>query len=661
MRLSGWSMDWFLGTPMFTFYFPLPFLLIAVLYKVFDYNISFKIVSILGVLLLPIAIYTFGKLYRFKFPYPEFFAVGSIAFLFMKSFETYGGNLLSTLNGEFAFSISFALFIIFLGTLYRGIEREKFDWLFIINSLLLACIVLSHIITTISLLFIIPSLLLIKRNWKALRYIIAVLIIGFLISSFWTIPFISYLKWTPPLNWINLRDIKDLIPLEIIPALFFGAIGLFFSILKKDKRTITIIWSIFVIGTIIISYNGGRLWNARLLPFLYLFLYLLAFYGLTNLIASATLFLNKFKIKRIVVKITVLVLIFLITLIIGEASIVNNPIPFGWSRWSYSGFESRDQWYQYNKIMVYLNKLPAGRIMYEFDRVVIEKFGTSRAFELVPYWTNKAIMGGLFAESSMTAPFHFINQAELSSLEDKTILRYIFTTQPPTSDFPKAVKHLKYMNTRYILANTPELIGYLKNSDGIKFMEKIGSYSIFEFEGSYNYIEIMDNLPVRYETKNWIEDITKWYLNVENLARSVILDRGEKEIKMFKSIFKEDLSNVTTAPAAGKGIVSYEKIENDKITFETTGIGQPHLIKVSYFPNWKAIGAYGPFLVSPSFMMVIPRQSTVALVYTRAIPDYLGIVLTILGLAILSLILILYLINLFKNKKSFSKSLNGKR
>ena len=116
MRLSGWTMDWFSGTTMFTFYFPLPFLLIAALDKVFDYNISFKIVSMLGVLLLPIATYTFGKLYRFKFPYPEFFTIGSIAFLFMKSFDSYGGNLLSALNGEFAFSISFALFIIFLGT-----------------------------------------------------------------------------------------------------------------------------------------------------------------------------------------------------------------------------------------------------------------------------------------------------------------------------------------------------------------------------------------------------------------------------------------------------------------------------------------------------------------------------------------------------------------
>ena len=45
-----------------------------------------------------------------------------------------------------------------------------------------------------------------------------------------------------------------------------------------------------------------------------------------------------------------------------------------------------------------------------------------------------------------------------------------------------------------------------------------------------------------------------------------------------------------------RGEVIYENIEREKIEFMTTAIEQPHLIKVSYFPNWQAAGAEGPYL-----------------------------------------------------------------
>ena len=41
LRMSGWDMGWFAGTPMFTFYFPIPFFMIALLSKLITFNISF--------------------------------------------------------------------------------------------------------------------------------------------------------------------------------------------------------------------------------------------------------------------------------------------------------------------------------------------------------------------------------------------------------------------------------------------------------------------------------------------------------------------------------------------------------------------------------------------------------------------------------------------
>ena len=73
----------------------------------------------------------------------------------------------------------------------------------------------------------------------------------------------------------------------------------------------------------------------------------------------------------------------------------------------------------------------------------------------------------------------------------------------------------------------------------------------------------------------------------------------------------------------------------DTLTFDTTAIGVPHWIKVSYFPNWHVKGAEGPYLASPSFMMVIPTQSHVMLYYGRTMANNLGQALEVLGWLVL--------------------------
>ena len=58
-------------------------------------------------------------------------------------------------------------------------------------------------------------------------------------------------------------------------------------------------------------------------------------------------------------------------------------------------------------------------------------------------------------------------------------------------------------------------------------------------------------------------------------------------------------------------LISDLVIQNELITFKTNKPNQLHLIKVSYFPNWKIKNGYGPFRISPSFMAVIPKDELV--------------------------------------------------
>ena len=55
------------------------------------------------------------------------------------------------------------------------------------------------------------------------------------------------------------------------------------------------------------------------------------------------------------------------------------------------------------------------------------------------------------------------------------------------------------------------------------------------------------------------------------------------------------------------------------------------LVKASYFPNWKASGARGPWRVTPNQMVVIPTSRHVTLHYRNTPVDLAGWLLTYLG------------------------------
>ena len=73
-QLSGWSMDWYGGFPMYRFYMVVPALAIVALDVIFPYGVAFKLVAILGLVTLPFCCWAFGRLARFRYPMPELFA-----------------------------------------------------------------------------------------------------------------------------------------------------------------------------------------------------------------------------------------------------------------------------------------------------------------------------------------------------------------------------------------------------------------------------------------------------------------------------------------------------------------------------------------------------------------------------------------------------------
>jgi hypothetical protein len=70
----------------------------------------------------------------------------------------------------------------------------------------------------------------------------------------------------------------------------------------------------------------------------------------------------------------------------------------------------------------------------------------------------------------------------------------------------------------------------------------------------------------------------------------------------------------------------------DSVSFHVSRVGTPVLVKVSYFPNWQATGATGPYRVTPNLMVVVPTAHNVVLYYGTSPADRAGEALSVVGL-----------------------------
>lgn len=625
-KITGWSPGWYAGFPMLHFYFPFPFLLIALLSTVIKYQVAFKIVTVLGIFLLPLTTYLAFKVLDFRFPLPIIAAVFTLPFLFMESYTIYGGNILSTLAGEFGYSLSFSLSILFLALLYRDIKDKKFR---VSTAVLLAVIALSHIVTTIVVVAISTYFLINGLNMRRFAILAGVFVLGFVLSAFWSLPFLAKIGYTAHMQWDQLTGLDKLFPELVRPFLAFSAIGLFGAIYKRDSRSYLFFWATVLMASLFFLLPQGRLWNGRLVPFFYFFTFMWAGYGIwvfrelpLRLAPGIALFKKRYLDWGAV----------LVTIaIVATAIYATSEIAGYWIKWNYSGFEGKASWKSFDQINRYIKELPPGRVMVEHSQK-IDEFGTPRAFELLPYFANHPTMEGTLMEASFTAPFHFVNQAELSKEPSYAILGIDY----PQMDIISGVKHLELYNIKYFLAVSKDIKNLANMHPGLELKKKfkVGpetEYALYEVVNATGYVSIPRYRPLLVDTGEWRETALKWYSDMDFIDVPLIhLTQAQSLKGRYKSIPASLKGEIPLEPTS-EGTITGVRVKDDELTFSTTAVGEPHWIKISYFPNWKAEGADGPYLASPSLMMVIPTEKNVRIYYGDTWSDTSGRLISLAG------------------------------
>jgi len=652
-RVSGWAPGWFAGIPMLTFYFPLPYVLIAVLTLPLGDQVAFKLVTALGLLLLPVTCWASFRVLRLREPAPLLAACAACVFLFMtqvtptQEFTIWGGNIASTMAGEFPFSISFALLPLALAVLWRVCEDGK-GWR--AAALLVSALVLCHILTTIVLVLGVAVLVLrrpLATALASLRRLALVMVVAFCLTAFWALPFLLRVQYTAHFRWTQLTDYSLLFPDDIRPYLLLTLVGLVVAVARGERRVLLFAWpgavAAFVFVALIRVAPEAALWNARMLPFLYLFSLLVAAYGASAVaVWLAELFQRRTGVSLRYAWLAVVALM-VVTPVIGSWR--HRGFVPSWTKYNYSGFEVKDGWPEARALFDTLATLPPGRVMWEFNHDY-ERFGTTRTLENIPVFAGQPTMEGLLIESSINAPFHFINQAETSEDETKAVPGIEY----PDFDFPTGLAHLRLYGVRYYVAydaceNDQKQwlpCAELGKRDqemqaaaaaGLPVVARSGRFTIYRV-GTGDLVEVPRYRPVLADHGDWRANGLDWYAHPEWLQTPLVFASADDPAARaaFAKSGPLPLTSLPQERLQRPGeLAATTSRTGDVVSFHTDRVGEPHIVKVSWFPNWKVEGAEGPWMLSPGLMVVVPTQPDVRLSYRDTPVELAGKALTVAG------------------------------
>jgi hypothetical protein len=705
-QITGWDPDWYDGFPLYTFYFPLPGLFTVLLNAVVSYDVAFKLVTVLGTLTLPVCAWAFGRLAGLRDPGPACLAAATLPFLFEPSFTIYGGNILSTLAGEYSFSLSLSFAMLFLGVWAYGLRTGRHRAL---AAVLFAITLLCHLLPALfaAVGAVVWLLLdadvvrgahrgvrgrLARRRWsRRLSWSVVAGVVGVGLSAWWLLPFATGQAYTTNMGYTKVLGFPHLLfPGSARWVLAADLVGVAAMVLRRSRVALFIVIMGTVSAAAVCLDPANKLYNARFLPFWFLCLYLLAGYALAEVVAAVARWnrrrhldlwvtvvrgrlhaahetpwrpgarISRFRrpspdafpagaVVGPLVALAAACLVVVPPFVLPASALsqvgvtVGANQPSAWAEWNYSGYERKPDYPEYRAVIQMMAKVGAeqgcGRAMWEYDPS-LNRFGTTMSLMLLPYWTNGCVdsMEGLLFESASSTPFHFINQNELSVNPSDAVVGLPYGGL----DVPLGIEHLQQMGVRYFLASSTTVETAAANDPNLTEVASTGpwntSYNGEALDTTWKVYEVSDsslvrplaNRPVVWtgvspSQASWLAPAVAWY---DDPTRWNVVPTAGGPASW------ERLPASRTGPTAvpePSTTVSHVVQTDSSISFHVNRIGTPVEVKVSYFPNWTASGANGPWRAAPNLMVVVPTSHDVTLHYGSSPADEIGQAISLLS------------------------------
>jgi hypothetical protein len=284
-----------------------------------------------------------------------------------------------------------------------------------------------------------------------------------------------------------------------------------------------------------------------------------------------------------------------------------------------------------------------GRAIWEYDPS-LNRFGTTESLMLLPYFTNGCIdsMEGLLFESSSTTPFHFINQNELSPDPSNAVVPNGAFTYGGLN-VALGIQHLQQLGVQYLLASSTTVQQAAAADPNATLVGSTGpwstNYNNEPLDTTWKVYRISDtslvvplaNRPVVWkgvgpDQSSWLKPAADWY---DDPSRWSVVPAADGPASWTRVPIGAKTVSTVPEPAT---TVSDIRQTDEGISFHVDKVGTPVEVRVSYFPNWQASGAEGPWRVAPNLMVVVPTSHDVTLTYGKVPADYVGQLITVVSL-----------------------------
>lgn len=677
-RLTGWTMGNYAGFPIFHFYSILPFAVIALLGNIFPMEQTFKLVTLIGPLTMPLAAAYLFRALGYSRGAPVIAAASILPFLFQQGNSMWGGNIPSVLAGEFCHAIGISLSLVYLGLLHRTVAGQG-SWLGC--ALLLASIGLSHAFSFIGALWFSFYYLWPRRDAERVApYLVPIFGLTFLLLAFWGVPLPPRLQFTTEFSMIwRLKEWTEVVPRLLWPALGLSIINLLlllprprlFHDLPLGTRSL-----LSIVGAGIVT---AAFWmNAFALP---------TTTGTQALVAAGTLIAwaglprHPFSWERQGLLIFILagsVFLYLVAPALGFPDIRFVPIGqifigllaadllawagsplhykllysgialalcFAWSwehlgylpswlTWNYSGYERKGPW----PVFKGLNDHLQGTI--EDPRVVFEhsqdhnRFGSSRAFENLPLFSGRPTLEGVFHQVSPNSAHVFYLQSQTSEKTSGPFPQHTYTRLNPEG----ALGRLKTYNVGDLVVVSEKAREAYAANPAYEKTYSDGGYEIYHVESAITgYVVPAENQPVLYEGPDHKLAFFRWFKHDELLDIPLVAAKHVDAARLEDFAYRTDaIERIPRVPYEGNCSVE-TKLEQYRVAFKTSCPGRPHIIKVSYFPRWMTGDGSPIDFIAPGFMMVYPSTEDFEIYYGRTPLDWFALTLSLLGLGLVVL------------------------
>jgi len=548
-RISGYSMSWFSGYPVFNFYAPLMYILIAGAHIVLLGTVSLALVFNVFVFLLPflflLSMYITSRIWFGRESGYMSLILGLIFLSIGKSFGFFGLGI----SGEIAIGLlanffAMSLLILLLGVFGKLVDKKSRKMI-IVGILLWASIILSHTLTMIftTAVFTIFSIFYWKKLWKE---ILIIFFGGVILTSFWTIPFLLNIGFSAGLAigvqsatsdplFILYPGIYDLIhgpTVQNLPyaiLMISSVVGLIY-LLKKQR----LFWPMLFLLTLIVLPREYLI-NITNIPIHY-YRFIAYIFVINLFIATAGMkyiFDSIKNIKKVLLSVVLNIIAWVYVLLsICIACFINFDMLSGTYQGKYNYFVDEYEYYpKAVEIMEYLKTLePKGRIAAESSMFSVTNLGTPHFFlDFLPLNYGMNVMPGLLAESSLSSRFFIPALAvitnsmpwgNVSLLGDPS-----FTSQSTDS----MIERIGLYGVEYLLldkSSAEKLLENMKDKEMVEVVKMVDIYSLLKVNKFRPYIAETDYKPFLFIQENeWMDFQTltnEWYKNPDIFEYPVI-------------------------------------------------------------------------------------------------------------------------------------------